>query len=68
MNKIMPCTCKHEYQDLVYGPGKRVHVARMKDRKLLGWRCTVCGSKKDPSSADKELTTKKKEEETGKKV
>lgn len=38
---IKPCTCKHVFQDRVYGKGKRVHTVGNKDIK-----CTVCGTKK----------------------
>ena len=36
--KIINCTCKHQYQDEKYGPGRRVGNL-MKDGK---GRCTVC--------------------------
>lgn len=36
---IRSCTCKHEYQDQKYGPGKRVHNPCKKGEYL---RCTVC--------------------------
>ena len=41
---ILKCTCTHEYQDKLYGPGRRVHNGC----KMLtghGHRCTVCGNK-----------------------
>lgn len=39
------CTCKHEYQDKKYGPGKRVHnVAAGKSSHSC--KCTVCSSTK----------------------
>lgn len=45
---ILPCTCKHPYQDATYGTGNRVHNLRMKDKgaTFAGWRCTVCSSSK----------------------
>ena len=38
MTYIFPCSCKHEFQDRVYGPGKRLHNPCKN-----GYRCTVCG-------------------------
>jgi len=38
---ILPCSCKHEYQDKKYGKGNRVH--NKKGSKNPGYRCTVCG-------------------------
>jgi hypothetical protein len=38
-SKVGPCTCSHDYQDSLYGPGKRMKN-RQKDGKL---ECTVCG-------------------------
>ena len=36
---IKKCTCKHAYQDVRYGKGKRVH----NERKTPGtYKCTVC--------------------------
>lgn len=43
---ILPCNCKHEFQDRIYGRGMRVHnKAKSKDGGAV-WRCTVCGSVK----------------------
>ena len=41
---ILPCSCKHEQQDEMYGKGNRVHNnASGKDSKTSDrWRCTVC--------------------------
>ena len=39
--RIVACSCKHEYQDKVYGTGKRVANAAPKQD---GDRCTVCGT------------------------
>ena len=36
---IKACTCKNEYMDKKYGPGKRVHTVGKKGDE----RCTVCG-------------------------
>ena len=38
---ILPCSCKHEYQDKEYEKGHRVHNSCVK-----GYRCTVCGEVK----------------------
>lgn len=48
MTRIMPCTCRHEFQDRTYGAGKRVHNYAPGNRtKRDEWRCTVCGVKKE---------------------
>lgn len=37
---IRKCSCKHEYQDRIHGPGQRVHTVATKH----DWTtCTVCG-------------------------
>lgn len=36
--KIMKCTCSHDFQDSVYGPGMRVHNVNSKGQAA----CTVC--------------------------
>lgn len=38
---ILPCTCKDEYQDSVYGKGRRVHNVGGKGKEKLAY-CTVC--------------------------
>jgi hypothetical protein len=47
--KISDCgNCKsHDYQDSLYGKRKRVHNPMVKDGKLRGYKCTVCGNVKD---------------------
>ena len=45
--KILPCLCKHEYQDRLYGYGRRVHNPTEKQivyngHTKLAYRCTVC--------------------------
>lgn len=35
---VKKCTCKHAFQDRVYGKGKRVHTVGEKNT-----TCTVCG-------------------------
>lgn len=39
---VKPCSCKSEYQDKVYGNGKRLHTVTAKGF----FRCTVCGKDK----------------------
>ena len=42
---IKKCTCKHKYQDKIYGKGNRVHNeigSNVCVGKLKGYRCTVC--------------------------
>ena len=39
MTIIKKCTCKHEFQDKVYGKGMRVHNKSDKDPVCY---CTVC--------------------------
>jgi len=42
---IKSCTCSHDYQDSVYGSGKRVqNVVHGKSFPPGSTRCTVCGS------------------------
>lgn len=43
LTKILPCTCKHAYQDERYGAGNRVH----NPRKGGIFACTVCGREKE---------------------
>lgn len=40
--QVLDCSCKHDYQDTIYGAGKRLHNISAKGEK----RCTVCGNKK----------------------
>ncbi len=45
--RLMPCTCKHEYQDFMYGNYMRVHNETLKKPTGAGgWACTVCGKVK----------------------
>jgi hypothetical protein len=39
---IKSCTCKHEFQDSLYGKGMRQHTLSLKEKTP---RCTVCGGK-----------------------
>lgn len=41
--RVMPCACKHEFQDSRYGSGKRLHNPRKSDK----WACSVCGDLKE---------------------
>lgn len=43
--KILPCNCKHDYQDRKYGYRRRAHN-RKTDQSTTNWRCTVCGREK----------------------
>ena len=45
---ILPCTCKHEFQDKEYGKQKRLVTPTQKNYDSIGkqarvFRCTVCG-------------------------
>ena len=49
--EIRYCSCKHEYQDKIYGKGQRVHNYGENKYKASGggtsgWICTVCGTVK----------------------
>lgn len=44
---IIPCKCKHEYQDKKYGDGKRVHNVGGAGKEAS---CTVCSSTKPVST------------------
>ena len=39
----LKCTCKSQYQDSQQGAGNRLHNPMVKDGKVTGYRCTVCG-------------------------
>jgi hypothetical protein len=41
---VRKCTCKHEYQDKVYGQGLRLHNPMAAKGKQTGVKCTVCGT------------------------
>ena len=43
MTAIIQCTCKHEFQDNRYGPGKRLHNELGVPKDGNHYRCTVCG-------------------------
>ena len=39
---ILPCSCEHRGQDILYGRGNRVHNPCKPKEKTDYWRCTVC--------------------------
>lgn len=43
---ILLCECRNEFQDKTHGRRKRVHNEMIKDRRIRGHRCTVCGKEK----------------------
>jgi len=45
--KILPCGCKHDFQDDRYGKAQRVHNPYKAGIGKVGYRCTVCGRQKD---------------------
>lgn len=53
---ILSCKCSHEYQDTVYGKGRRLHN-RSGKKENSHYACTVCGDKKSAGSSS---TTEKK--------
>jgi hypothetical protein len=42
----LPCTCKHESQDKLYGNGQRLHNIGGGTKATVTRKCTVCGTKK----------------------
>lgn len=51
--KILPCSCKHEFQDKTYGVGKRLmNHAPQKGGKPNRYRCTVCQKEHDSKSGE----------------
>lgn len=42
---VIACSCKHEFQDSVYGKGQRMTTPNNKEqaKKNFVVRCTVCG-------------------------
>lgn len=42
MTRVMPCECRHEYQDRRYGRGRRVFNMMKPRKEQQEWRCTVC--------------------------
>jgi hypothetical protein len=59
MGAIITCSCKNEFQDQLYGKGKRVHnLAKGAFNKQGGWRCTVCGNLKTINSGTSNTQSK----------
>lgn len=54
---IMLCTCKHEYQDKLYGKGKRVFNLC---KKGISGRCTVCGREQSSGLKAQDIKVKAK--------
>lgn len=45
--KVLPCNCHHEYSDMIYGAGNRLHNrSKVKGMDKFVWRCTVCKREK----------------------
>lgn len=46
---ILPCSCKHEYQDRQYGQGRRYMnlTAKSAGGTKRIYRCTVCGAEQE---------------------
>ncbi len=42
--KVLPCSCKNEYQDKTYGEGKRLHNPGA-GKDSIAFKCTVCKAK-----------------------
>lgn len=57
MTKVLPCNCRHEYQDEKYGAGNRVHNyspgSSKKGSPQPTWVCTVCGDRKTIEKKEK---------------
>jgi hypothetical protein len=45
--RVKPCTCISNYQDRVYGRGKRLHNICLRSGGGLACRCTVCSNEQD---------------------
>ena len=46
---ILKCNCKHDFQDKVYGLGKRVHnqIVNKINKLIAKFRCTVCKTERE---------------------
>lgn len=53
---IYPCVCKNDFQDSLYGKGRRVYNVG-KVNKV----CTVCGNKATLSDSDRKISKDKEE-------
>jgi hypothetical protein len=58
--KVLTCTCRNAFQDSIYGPGRRLHNSMEKDKRLTGWRCTVCGHTQEGKKEDQPIPDKVK--------
>lgn len=47
--KVIKCICKSEFQDKIYGEGKRLHNMTSKQNNTVA-RCTVCSKENNISS------------------
>ena len=61
--KIMPCTCRHTFQDERYGRGMRLHnyAAKAGSGGTGAWRCTVCEKVKPAESGEVTANALKKQ-------
>lgn len=51
---ILPCTCRNEYQDRLYGAGRRVHnETKTPPAMPRQYRCTVCENTRGAKPAEK---------------
>ncbi len=48
---ILKCTCPHEGQDRLHGPGNRVHNAMKEAGGTVSFRCTICCKDRTANSA-----------------
>lgn len=56
---IMNCKCRHDGQDQLHGPGRRVfNETAKKDPQY--YRCTVCGNERASSESSTTINTNKK--------
>jgi len=61
---VLSCTCKHDVQDKMYGPGKRCHNPLPDKGGGVRWRCTVCESERDAGRKAPSGSTKEKAEKS----
>lgn len=55
--KVVPCNCKHEQQDELYGKGRRLANYSAKQGE---YRCTVCGTNHRTGNSDSVVKKGKK--------
>ena len=49
--KVLPCSCKHPYQEQKYGKGRRLHNPLQftgHEGEREEYRCSVCGTVRQP--------------------